>query len=162
MSKSTKEDKSKKKGASSSSDTKVFERNNKSVRQTRFEEVPDNVSESSDDSTEESGNEARTNSIAIEVNALIPQGEQEDIGTQRVPLVDLKTAEIALKIKVNSRLIKVILDTGSPVTVIRRGQYDAMDREFEEEGNSVSHSEVKNKAFLVKGIKWWQRRANEM
>ena len=86
VSRSTKEEESKK----IETTKKVVERNNQSVCQTRFEEVPDNLSGSSDNSSEESGNETRTNSIAIEVNALISQGEQEGKGTQRAPLVDLK------------------------------------------------------------------------
>ena len=45
-------------------ENKTLERNNKSVRQTRFEERLDDVSGSSDDSSGESGTEARANSIA--------------------------------------------------------------------------------------------------
>ena len=53
-------------------------------------------------------------------------------------MVYVKTPEIALKVKINGRLIKAILDIGSPVTVISRAVYDEIDREFEEEGNRVS------------------------
>ena len=60
----------------------------------------------------------------------------------------MRTPEIALKVKINGRLIKAILDTGSPVTVISRGVYDEMDREFEEEGNRVSSVVRKSKLKL--------------
>ena len=110
--------------------------------------MTDNRSGSLDDSSEESGNETRTNSIAIKVNALIPQEEQEENDTQRISLVDLKTQQIALKLKVKGRLIKAILDTRSPVTIISRGVYDAMDSEFEEGANSVSSSIRKSKLTI--------------
>ena len=93
LSKSTKEETEK-----ANSELKERERHNKSIRQTRFQELTDNVSGSSDDSSAKSGNEARTDSIAIEVNAMIQQEEQEDTGTHRVPLVDPRTQEIALQI----------------------------------------------------------------
>ena len=67
---------------------------------------------------------------------------------QRVPLVDQKTPEIALKIKINGRIIKAILVTGSPVTVISRGVYDNMGREIEEEGKIVSSIIRKSKLKL--------------
>ena len=51
LSKSTKEEAGKQKRDNPSSETKVFERNNKSVRQTRFEEVPDYTPGSLDDSS---------------------------------------------------------------------------------------------------------------
>ena len=117
-----------------------LERNNKSVRQTRFEERPEDDSGSSDDSSCDSGTEARTNSIAIEVNAMVTREEQIEKNTYRVPLVDQKTPEIALNIRINGKSIKAILDTGSPVTVISRRVYDYIGREFEEEGNIVSSS----------------------
>ena len=87
------------------------ERNNRSVRQTRFEERPEDVHGSSDDSSGELGTEARTNSIAIEVNAMIPREERIEKCPQRAPLVDMKTPEIAFKVKINCRFIKAILDT---------------------------------------------------
>ena len=63
--------------------------------------------------------------------------------------------------KINGRLIKAILDTGSPVTVISRRVYDEMDREFEEEGNRVISVVRKSKlSSLAKGAKRWQRRVN--
>ena len=89
------------------------------MRQTRFEERQEEVSGSSYDITGESGTEARTNSIAIEVNAMITRGEEIEKRTHRVPLVDQKTPEIALNIKINGKSIKAISDTGYPVTVIR-------------------------------------------
>ena len=138
LSKSTKKEAGKEKRDNPSSEARVSERHNKSVRQTRFQEVTDNRYGSSDDSSEKSGNKTRTKSIAIEVNALITQEEHEDKGTQRVPLMDLKIQEIALKLKVNGKLIKAIMDTESPVTVISRGVYNAMEREFEKGENSVS------------------------
>ena len=126
---------------------KIFETHNpnKSVRQTRFQEVPDHVSQSSEESSEESQSETRTNNIAIEVNALISQEEQDNSGTQRVPLIDLKTQEVALKIKINGKFIKAILDTGSPVTAISRRVYDAMNREFKEEDTIESSAYRKSK-----------------
>ena len=75
---------------------------------TRFEERLDDVSGSSDDRSGESGTEARANSIAIEVNAMIPQEERIEKCTQRAPLVDMRTPEIALKVKINGRLIKAM------------------------------------------------------
>ena len=99
-------------------------------------------------------NKARTNGIAIEVNALITQEEQEDKCTHHVPLMDLKTQEIALKLKANCRLIKAILDKGSPMTLISRGVNAVMDRcsvnavKFEEGANSVSSSIRKSKLKL--------------
>ena len=104
-------------------ENKTLERNNKSVRQTRFEERLDAVSGSSDDISGESGTEARANSIAIEVNAMIPQEERIEKCTQRAPSVDMRTTEIALKVKINGRLIKAILNTGSPVTVVVKHVY---------------------------------------
>ena len=74
--------------------------------------------------------EARTNSIAIEVNAMIPRGELTEKRTHRVLLVDQKTPEIVLNIKINGKSIKAILDTGSPVTVISRGVYDIEEERF--------------------------------
>ena len=109
---------------------------------------PEDFSGSSDDSSGESGTEARAKSIAIEVNAIVPREERIEKCTQRAPLVYMKTLEIALKVKVNGRLIKAIKDTGSPVTVISRGEYDEMDREFEEEGNRVSSLVRKSKLKL--------------
>ena len=79
------------------SENKALERKDKYVRQTRFEERPDEVSGLSDDSSGESGTEARANSIVIEINEPIPQGEQVDMCTQRAPLVDPSTPEIAFK-----------------------------------------------------------------
>ena len=87
------------------SENMSLERNNKSVRQTRFEE---GVSGSSDDSSGESGTEARANSITIEVNAMIHREERVEKCTQRAPLVDMRTPEIALKVKINGRLIEAI------------------------------------------------------
>ena len=42
----------------------------------------------------------------------------------------------------------MILDTVSPVTVISRGVYDAMDQEFEEEETVVSNAIRKSKLKL--------------
>ena len=133
-----------------SRETKVYETHNpnKSVRQRHYQEVPDHVTGSSEESSEESEHKTRTNNIAIEVNAQISQEEQDKCVAQRVPLIDLKTQEIALKIKINGKFIKTILDTGSQVTVISRKVYDAMDREFEEEGTIVSSAIRKSKLKL--------------
>ena len=79
---------------------------------------------------------------------MIPRKERIENCTQRVPLVDQKTPEIALKIKINGRIIKAILFTGSPVTVISRGVYDNMGREIEEEGKIVSSIIRKSKLKL--------------
>ena len=79
---------------------------------------------------------------------MIPREEQPEKCTQRVPLVDMRTPEIALKVKINGLLIKAILDTGSPVTVISRGVNDEMDREFEEGGSRVSSTVRKSKLKL--------------
>ena len=125
-----------------------LERNNRSVRQTRFEERQEDASGTSDDSSGESGTEARTNSTAIEVNAMIPREEQIEKFTHRVPLEDQKTPEIALNIKINGKSIKAILDTGFSVTVISPGVYDIMGREFEEEGNIISSIIRKSKLKL--------------
>ena len=43
-----------------------------------------------------------------------------------------------VKLKVNDRLIKTILDTGSQVTVISQEVYGAIDRKFENRANPVS------------------------
>ena len=114
----------------------------------RDSQRPEDISGSADDSSGESGTEARANSIAIEVNAMIPREERIEKCTQRFPLVDHKTPEIALKIKINGRIINAILDTGSSVTVISRGVYDIIGREFEEEGNIVSSIIRKSKLKL--------------
>ena len=85
---------------------------------------------------------------------MISQEKQDNSGTQRVPLKDLKTQEIALKIKINGQFIKAILDTGSPVTVISRRVYDAMNREFKGEGSKVVQSVTLNeKFFRAKGTR---------
>ena len=107
------------------------------------------MSGSSDDSSNEWGNKARINSIAIEVSALIPQGEWEEIATQRVPLIDPRTQEIALQIKINGMCIKAVLDTGFPVTVISQGVKDTMDRGFEEGTEYVSNAVLKSKLKLL-------------
>ena len=65
QSKSKKDEVGKPKKDTSVNEKASLERSNRSVRQTRFEEKADEVSGSSDDSSGESGTEARTNSIAI-------------------------------------------------------------------------------------------------
>ena len=131
-----------------SNETKGADRHNQSVRQTRFQEVSYDVSGSSDDSSSESSNEARVNSIAIEVNGVTTREEQNEIDAGRVELIDPQTLEIALHIKINGRCIKAVLDTGSPVTVISQGVYERMDRGFEEGTKFVSSVIRKSKLKL--------------
>ena len=75
LSKSTRDEAGKPKRDTPNNENKTLDRNNKSVRQTRFEERTDVVSGSSDDGSGESGIEVRANSIAIEVNSIIPRDE---------------------------------------------------------------------------------------
>ena len=105
-------------------------------------------SSGSDDSSDDSGAETVTNSISIEVNAVITQDQPESGISLRAPLIDTQHQEIALEVLINGKRIMAILDTGSPVTVISRRVYDDMTHLVEEAGISVSSELRKSKIKL--------------
>ena len=67
---------------------------NKPIRNTRFQEVPKQISDSSSDSSDEVEIETRANQISIEVNTVLSRAETTKKSTTRVPLIDSNCQEI--------------------------------------------------------------------
>ena len=71
-----------------------------------------------------------------------------DKSTTKVPLIDSRCQEIALRVKINGISVKTIQDTGSPVTVISRSIYEELASEFEDDGKRVSSALRRSKIKL--------------
>ena len=126
-------------------------RNNKPLQQriTVNNVLTDQNQDSDNDRNDDyKDNQVHNNRIEVKINATTIDKNSSEHETPIAPLINKDFQEITIKVSINGQAKNVIIDTGSPVTVINKRFFNRMSKTFDEGGFSNKSELIKSSVSL--------------